>query len=371
MRPPDSELLAQYLADELSASQSQHVQLRLGSEPAFADELIRLSRSEAIIQEWATVYRGPVPIYPAQEKHPHNHWIREATAIAAVLVACVATGLIFVRQRDPNEAEHAPVLLAQGPILERVDGDAYLITDAGPVPVQVGQQLRPGDRVETAMDGEVTMRMPDSGMLEVGTDSSVRMMPTDSEARVFLEHGSVHAEPSGQQVRPMVVASPTGNVFGLFAFSLATDRDESKLTADNGPASLTRTTDGETTNVPMGQYQTTKANAPQARTMPPSERWPARTLAFPAGPVRAMTISPDGRSLGAITSDYALELRDFATDEKVKEHRDHDRARRRIRTCSVNDSETARRNCGAGVLALWRVDCGGSRNAKKDEYCHR
>jgi len=96
--PDDFDRLAAYLDDALADSDRLALETRLKTEPELARELVRLSRQEAILREWAGAMQLADP-GPAPELTPSNRWI----AWVAVLAAGVLLALgVFWPHREPG-----------------------------------------------------------------------------------------------------------------------------------------------------------------------------------------------------------------------------------------------------------------------------
>jgi ferric-dicitrate binding protein FerR (iron transport regulator) len=105
-----------------------------------------------------------------------------------------------------------PATLAVVAVLDRAEGDVFVLGPAGRFAVKAGQSLRPGDGLECS--GSQTMAhlvFPDLTRLETTGDALIREISDARGKRVRLERGTVAAwvarQPDGQ---PMVFSTPHG-----------------------------------------------------------------------------------------------------------------------------------------------------------------
>lgn len=296
MSPADADLLLDYLAGRLSARETARVQTRLKAEPPLADAYVRLARDEAAIGEWVAALLLPEPaVPPAPARGPRRPVAAGAAAVAAALLVG-GLSLLLADPRPPAIGEFT----FPGARVVSVHGEANLMTAAGPVPVTVGQVIRPGDRVKTGDNGGAVVALPDDARVELRNATDVRIMPPELDSRVAVETGSVRTEVSPGDGEPMTVSTPHAIVRAAAALTCVVDAG-TRVTAEGGRTRLTRTSDNQSVDVPAGETRST-GDSPMAPAAPRD------TFPFAGGAVTHAAVSADGY-LAVRTADARVGLR--------------------------------------------------------------
>ena len=142
MNRPDDELLQAYLDGRLDAAEVARVQQRLAAEPTLANQLLSLSREEAIITEWAHAHRanreGTEPVRRRYFPRPFVFGLA-AAALAATLLVAVWTG--FFRPPGPDDADGEE--MAE---LTDVAGEVFIVGKSGEsTAAKAGSRLAAGE----------------------------------------------------------------------------------------------------------------------------------------------------------------------------------------------------------------------------------
>ncbi|HVK09463.1 MAG TPA: LpqB family beta-propeller domain-containing protein, partial [Gemmataceae bacterium] len=192
----------------------------------------------------------------------------------------------------------APVLLEETSTIAKVvaiRGEANLTTTDGPVPVTVGQVLRPGDVLSTGADSEAVVSLPDDARVELRSETKVRILPPDMDSWVDLIGGSVRTEVT--RADPMTVNTPHAMIRAAIALTSVAD-DGTTVTAEAERTHLTRKTDRQSREVEPGATMSTETMVPVK---------PRDAFRFTNGSVTHAAVSADG-VLAVCTSDARVVL---------------------------------------------------------------
>ncbi len=313
--PADQEQLQAYLDRTLSGAEQAALEQRLRTEPALAEQLIRLAREETLLGEWGRAMR-----VTAQVEHEYAHRqppvarpvltrLRVVISILAAVVLLAILGILLPRPVPPD------INLAY---LDEVQGEVELSRPSGErTQARSGQPLEPGQQVRTGGEGSfAVVRYPDGTRLEMSTDTILSLLPqnnktAEGEKRVHLSEGFVQAEvaPHSPQ-QPLILSTPHAQVRAPATRFLSTSSPRgTRIDLEQGRLEVTRTSDGQMVEVEEGRYTvvSTLERPLTSRPLPPRITHPRATLLEEAGPVMAVAFAPDGRRLavggwkGAVT----------------------------------------------------------------------
>ncbi len=252
--PGDLDHLQAYLDGELPVAEAAAVELRLKTEPELAEQLLYLSRSEAVIAEWARnsikadqiiASAGSVtPLRQIPSYRQGSWWF----AAAAVLVMAIGAAL----WKLPRPTQATPLAT-----LEAVNGTVRIIRSGADESAHAGQPLIAGDGLQVVGDdASAVVVYGDGTRLELGGDTTVFQF-TGSDAtgkEIVLASGSLRADVAKQPAGlPMILRTPQAEVTVLGTrFDLSGAGDATYVETAEGAVRLTRARDGRTVDVPAG-----------------------------------------------------------------------------------------------------------------------
>jgi len=308
-RTPDDDLLQSYLDGELTAPQAAALEARLLREPPLADLLITLSREETIVSEWAKadVISAAMDRQPAAALPTPRHRVRRWLA-AGILVAGTAALVAIVTLADflPTPPPAGPVY-AQ---LEDVQGDVYVVSENGGqgVIAQSGQALRQGQTIRTGEGSFAVVAFPDSGKIEVSTDTTIRLLDSpievaDQGMQVFLEAGTVAADSRRSPQRPMVLSTPHAETrLAESRASISSAARGTRIEQERGQVQVKRKGDSQPMAIPAGWFALAPANASEQlakQPMPPPLNQARLVLREGVVAPQTLAYTPDGKTLAA------------------------------------------------------------------------
>ncbi len=313
----DLELLTAYLDDDLSGPGLTAFQRRLKTEPALADSLIRLSRDEAVTAEWATNNHAFADdtVTPARDATPARRWPRVAAGTAAALLLAVGAWALFTKPDLIPDLDDEPAYAR----VEGFEGDTYIVSESGEEnPARAGQALKPGQQLRTGEGGSATVLLPLFGRVELGTDTTVRLLPPQSEARVHVEKGTVYADSADKAgPGPMAFTTPHAMIRATGSTVITSGMgNSSAVEMDTGSAKVTSTGDGNTVDVAAGKFAVAKPMGQKrepVKAAPPRTVTPRETWTYPDAPILAGSMMPGGTVFAFATQDGRLILRDLRT----------------------------------------------------------
>ncbi|WP_162136319.1 WD40 repeat domain-containing protein [Zavarzinella formosa] len=321
LSPEDHDRLLAYLDNQLSVGEAAALEGRLKTEPTLAEGLIRLSRDETVMAEWAATSQPTSDVFPAPDPIAvpvRRPWSRILAGTAAAFV--VAFGLwAFFNRTDNLFVEHSDGY-AQ---LQEVEGEAFLVSESGETtPLMAGQQLKPGQQLRTSEGGSAVVLLPFIGRIELGADTTVRILPREAEARVHVEKGIIHADSTNPAApSPMSFTTPHALIRASGSAVITSGMgNTSTVEMDTGSAKVTSKGDGKTVSVEAGKIAVAKPKGqkPQnVKNVPPRIATPRETWDYPAGPTLAGALLPGGKVFTLTTWDARLVFRDTVTGREM------------------------------------------------------
>jgi hypothetical protein len=140
--------------------------------------------------------------------------------------------------------------------VEGVTGQAFAISDRGQTPLQPGQDLFPGQGVETGGgESSAVLALADGTRVELRADSTVNEITTAGARRVSLRAGALVASvPRLPAAPPLTLATPHADVTTAGARLALAAADATRLEVKEGRARLARLDDKAGVDVSAGQY---------------------------------------------------------------------------------------------------------------------
>ncbi len=180
-----------------------------------------------------------------------------------------------VEKKPPEPAR--PESRAAVATLERVQGEVYILKDAGKVAARKRDVIAAGEGLETAgPDGLAEVAYPDGTRVEVREKAVIRGIthadPKGSK-RIFVERGTVAAQVAKQPPdRPMVFGTPHGEVRVLgTSLRIAVDKALARVEVEEGKVRVTRS-DGRFVDILAGHFAVVSAGlAMAAKPLPVDE----------------------------------------------------------------------------------------------------
>lgn len=355
MKPrSDIDFIQAYLDGTLTAEQVVALENRLRTDTRLADLLLTVAREEAILTEWsyaqAAVHgksdrRQGVRLGRIIPLARPRRWIAAGllVAAAAALAGMYLAG-VTVLPPPPNNNGPAPVVRATDPVpatssetpglarLDDIQGDeVFIVSDTGEVAARLGQTLLQGQTLRTGKDSSAIVTLADSSRLEVGTDTTIRLLISGPVAvsdtgslitKVFLQEGTLAADATRQpRARPMVVATPHAEArlvesranFTSVARGTGIEQERGQQTQ------LTRKSDGQSIDVPTGWFAVAPANGtekfapqPMPQTTTQARLVLKETAKEGQAAIHVLAYSPNGSVLAAGCPDGAVKFWNMA-----------------------------------------------------------
>ncbi len=350
--PSDSDLLQAYLDGTLPAAEVGALEERLKEEPALAEALVRLSREEAVLREWACAEKaarqataeilGAWTTLPPRERGktsppgrsrvaPPWRMLRAAAVLLALAAGSLGVLLYLSGDRPPRGKASALALVSS------VHGEVWLVTAAGQVlSADAERELFPGEEVRVGGEGAgASVQYADGTRLDLSPETVLRFEADGGlhtpgvGKRLFLQTGLVDAEVAGQpEGRPMLLSTPHAALRALCTrFSSATTSDSTHVELEEGRLHLTRLSDGHSIVVEKDRFAVAAARPEPLVTqpLPPRVTQPRAEVPNQPGPVFAVAFSPDGKTLGIAGADGTVILWDRKTGKVRDSFKAHDK----------------------------------------------
>lgn len=313
----DYELLTAYLDNQLIGKEADSLEARLKSDTSLAEAFIRLSRDEVVTAEWAAGARSQVSKPTVSSRR-----ISKYVLVSIIVCACsILIGFAFIAFAPPQPLPKINVETAAGLVqLEEIDGEAFIMDESGEsTPLIAGQTIQPGQQLRTSEGGRAVILLPIVGRIELGADTTVRIMPPEASAQVHIERGTLQTDPGTQYVSttPMSITTPHSLIrtSGSSVITCGTG-NTSSVEMGVGTAQVTDMGNGQTFKVTSGKIAVAKHRDRQSQNIsnvPPKTELPKFSWEYPAGPTLAGKMLPDGNLFAFTTSDSRLIIRDITT----------------------------------------------------------
>jgi WD40 repeat protein len=293
-RVPDDDLLQTCLDGSLAESDVAALEARLRAEPALAEALLRLSREEAVMREWASASATAEAVTRVAEPVRTKKRSHLAPIVAAVVAAAAVIALVvWLSPRQSNSTGKAVALL------EEVQGEVTVVAADGKSELaQSGQSLFAGQEIQTGEDDSSTVVRIDDSRVTLGSETRLKLGDINAGSpTLFVSEGIVNAEITRN---PLVFRTLLAEVRGREGkFSFVSLPEATMIETDDGHARLTRKSDGKSVDVKRGQFATVKPGDKPLESVNLLSRMtePRRTIATGGGPVHGLVFDPDGASL--------------------------------------------------------------------------
>jgi tRNA A-37 threonylcarbamoyl transferase component Bud32 len=217
---------------------------RYADATTFAEDLRRFREGQAVHAKAAA---WPLRAWKRISRYPGT----AASGVAGLVVAAVLLGTWAPRRGAES---------LSSPFLERLEGDAFVLTGEDRKPAVAGSRLDPGQGIETVRSyTRVLLRFPDRSHLELGTSSTLRDVrtPSGGGVRAQLARGTFAAE---VQRRPRggswSLHTPHGTLEtgeGIFKVVVTPgEQGATRVQAQAGSLRLTRHPDGASIDLRAG-----------------------------------------------------------------------------------------------------------------------
>ena len=277
------DLLESYLENRLSDADQAELSAELASSRAACRTFWDCAHQHVLVGELMAEVRGYAMGLRerAADPDPKPRRLTRRLAVTAALTAAAAAVIAVLWARfgpderpapppNPNPAITQPASLPSHDSavaqLEEAEGEVYVVSDAGRFPAEPGQDLFAGHEIDSGEGGFAVVRYPDATRLELGADSTLRLMPpaVARGKQVSLTRGVVMADVARQpEGRPMVLATPFAEVRGPAAattrFLAAITLDATRVELEDGQVQLAPMNAGPPVPLAAGSYAVTGA----------------------------------------------------------------------------------------------------------------
>jgi len=281
-------LLLQYLDGALPDAETSRVESALCEDPALRRLLVEMAVDGSLVKE---AFEAQTDKIAAKEGSPQQVLSSEAIRAAAAArrekaaerphltprqrkrravlrygilpLAAAAAFLAIVHTYNLHQIKQVKYALC-AEIID-IRGDVSL--DAAPA--TAGGEVQPGQEVRTGPDGRVTLRYDDKTTIEIGEESDLTLLISESRRnrskRLYLDRGELSADVAKQRANaPMRIATPHAEVEVIGTrFTLAVDAEArtTRLEVTEGRVRLTRAADTASVVIAGGQYIETGESA--------------------------------------------------------------------------------------------------------------
>lgn len=372
--PEDLDALQAYLDGTLPEADTPALESRLKNEPELAEALVRLSREEAVLVDWARSHRSAAQIreqlpLPIRSKRWDVSRVMPAAVLTAAAAAVVLAALPFFR---PGQVPVATPEGTQVAVIQEAYGQVDLVAENGETtPITTGHRLHAGQVVRTgSTEGFAVVKYPDSTELELSTGTVLRLLEPEARSgkRVFLQEGYVTADVNPQpEERPMVVLTPSAEIrVPGTRFRSQSSSGSTRVELEQGQLQMIRRTDGKAIDVGQGMFAVATSKVPEsfaARPLPAQITRKPTIFFDPAGPVANIAYAPNGQTLATAGWNGDVKLWAVGSGELLRTFKGH--ARRVTCVAFAPDGQTL---YSAGVdrtLRAWDVGTGSERFAAR------
>lgn len=113
-------------------------------------------------------------------------------AVAAAIVIGIGIALLsYDRLTRVGEAFHM--------VVHAMDGQAYLVSDTATEPLNVGEEIKPGDKIRTAKDAGAVVQLPDGSLIEMRERSEFSVTDDSQGATIHLDRGNIIVQAAKQK----------------------------------------------------------------------------------------------------------------------------------------------------------------------------
>ena len=275
---------------------------------ALVGELLAEARGYAMGLREKAEATGPRP------RRVVRRWAVTAAVAAAAAAVFAAVWLLFGpgARFPPRAPAVAALAIAR---LEEAEGEVYVVSDAGRLRAEPGQDLFAGHEIQSGEGGFAVVRYPDATRLELGADSTLRLSPAADGPgkKVVLSQGVVMADVSRQpEGRPLVLATPFVEVRGPAArFLAAITADATRVELEDGQVSLAPMNAGPMVQLAAGSYAVAgAAGGPPAPFPLPMRLTEDKTPIQVGKALQAAAFSPDGALFASAVGDGVVKVWD-------------------------------------------------------------
>ena len=253
----------------------------------------------------------PLGVGPKPRRIGRRLAVTAAVAAAAAVVIAAAWGLFGPgdRRASPASATHNPVIAR----LEEAEGEVYVVSGAGRILAEPGQDLFAGHEIQSGEGGFAVVRYPDATRLELGADSTLRLSSAADALgkKVFLTQGVVMADVAQQpEGRPLVMATPFAEVRGLAArFLTAITPGATRVELEDGQLQMSPMNAGPPVQMAAGSYAVAGAAGGPTAPRPLPMRLTEDKAAIRLGKaIQASAFSADGGLFASAVGDGAVKV---------------------------------------------------------------
>ena len=177
-------LLESYLENRLSDRERVELKRELASSREACRLFWEYVHQHALVGELLAETRGLELARQETPLGPPRKGRRVAAAVAVFAVATAAAVASFFFR--PGAAPEPRPAADPGPVLARLaetEGDVYVVSGAGRLRAEAGQDLFAGHEIQTRGEGGfAVVQYPDATRLEMGADSTLRLLPETADA---------------------------------------------------------------------------------------------------------------------------------------------------------------------------------------------
>ncbi len=315
------ELLESYLENRLSDADRADLGRELASSRTACRAFWDCVEQHALVGELLAEQRGyamalrerPLGVGPKPRRIGRRLAVTAAVAAAAAVVIAAAWGLFGPgdRRASPASATHNPVIAR----LEEAEGEVYVVSGAGRILAEPGQDLFAGHEIQSGEGGFAVVRYPDATRLELGADSTLRLSSAADALgkKVFLTQGVVMADVAQQpEGRPLVMATPFAEVRGLAArFLTAITPGATRVELEDGQLQMSPMNAGPPVQMAAGSYAVAGAAGGPTAPRPLPMRLTEDKAAIRLGKaIQASAFSADGGLFASAVGDGVVKVWD-------------------------------------------------------------